>query len=113
MNEGELINDEFEGKWKFIEENGDYYLGEFKNGKKHGKAIDYPKDGDIIYEGDFIDGLYDGKGKLIDISNNRDYYIGEFLHGKKHGKGKQYDKNGKLIFDGEYLNGEKIEEKKD
>ena len=36
-------------------------------------------------------------------------YEGEFLNGKKNGKGKEYYINGKLKFEGEYLKGKKVE----
>ena len=42
--------------------------------------------------------VYDYKGKLI--------FEGEYLNGLKNGKGKEYDYDGKLKFEGEYLNGE-------
>ena len=54
-----------EGKGKFIEENGNYYIGEFKKGLKHGKGIEYIKKGKIIYKGDFINDKKEGKGKFI------------------------------------------------
>ena len=38
-------------------------------------------------------------------------YEGEYLNGNKNGKGKEYDINGKLIYEGEYLNGKKKNEK--
>ena len=34
-------------------------------------------------------------------------YEGEFLNGKKNGKGKQYSYNGQLEYEGEFLNGKK------
>jgi len=37
------------------------------------------------------------EGKLI--------FEGEYLNGKRNGKGKEYYKNGNLAFEGEYLNG--------
>ena len=43
------INDKFEGKGKYIFEDGDYYIGEWKNGSKHGKGIIYYKSGNILY----------------------------------------------------------------
>ena len=33
-------------------------------------------------------------------------FEGEYLNGKPNGKGKEYDGNGNLLFDGEYLNGQ-------
>ena len=51
--EGDFINDKYEGNGKYIFENGNYYIGEFKNDLKHGKGIIYYKNGNIKYEGDF------------------------------------------------------------
>ena len=50
-----------------------------------GKGIEYYKGGNIKYDGNFINGVYDGDGKYI--YNNGNYYIGEWKEGKKHGKG--------------------------
>ena len=44
-----------------------------------------------MYEGDFIKGKKEGKGKFI--WENGDYYIGKFLNDLKSGKGKIYYKN--------------------
>ena len=41
---------------------------------------------------------YNDEGEII--------FEGEYLHGKRNGKGKEY-LNGKIIFEGEYLNGER------
>ena len=52
----------------------------------------------IIYEGEGIGKIYDGKtDKLL--------FEGNFLNGKKNGKGKEFNVEEKLIFEGEYLNG--------
>ena len=51
--------------------------------KEMGKGKEYNYDGDLIFEG-------------------------EYLNGKRNGKGKEYDYyDGKLIFEGEYLNGKR------
>ena len=52
----------------------------------------------IIYETNIKGKEYDKYGKLI--------FDGEFLNGKRNGKGKEY-KYGILEYDGEYLNGER------
>ena len=39
-------------------------------------------------------------------------YEGKYLDGKWNGKGKEYYQNGKLKYDGEFLNGQKIKSKK-
>ena len=36
-------------------------------------------------------------------------YEGEYLNGKRNGKGKEYDEKGNIIFEGEYLNGEPLD----
>lgn len=47
-------NDEnLNGKYNW--ENGDYYIGELKNDIPNGKGIKYDSDGNILYEGNFID----------------------------------------------------------
>jgi len=38
----------------YICNNGDYYIGDFKDGFKHGEGILYSKNGDIIIKGKFI-----------------------------------------------------------
>ena len=43
---------------KKIYDNGDYYIGEMLNGKPHGKGIDYYKNGNIKYDGEFVNGKY-------------------------------------------------------
>ena len=56
----------------------------------------------IIFDGEFIKGkakAYDNYGELM--------YDGEYLNGKRHGKGKVYHSDGKLLYEGEYLNGKK------
>ena len=61
--EGDFINDKPEGNGKYYWENSEYYIGQFKNGFKHGKGIYYYKNGKIRYEGDFINDKFEGNGK--------------------------------------------------
>ena len=71
------------------------------NGNKHGKGKIYYKNGDIKYDGDFVNGKYEGNGKYI--CENGNYYVGQWLNGNKHGKGKVYYKNGDIKYDGDLL----------
>ena len=103
QNEGKFINGKLEGNGKYIWENGQYYIGQWKNGKKHGKGIIYYKDGTIMYEGDFINDKKEGNGKFI--WKNGKYYIGEWKNNKKNGKGKDYFSNGNILYEGDYING--------
>ena len=95
-------NDEKEGNGKYINEDGTYYIGQFKNYLPNGKGIEYYKNRSIRYEGDFIDGKYEGNGKFI----NEDgiYYIGQFKNGLKNGKGKLCLKNGIIFYRGTFIN---------
>ena len=36
-------------------------------------------------------------------------FEGEYLNGLRNGKGKQYDYDGKLIFEGDFVNGNRVQ----
>ena len=76
------------------------------NSKAYVKGIIYYKNGNIKYEGDFINDKYEGNGKYI--YENGEYYIGEFKNGLKHGKGIEYYKNGNIKYDGYFINGKRV-----
>ena len=63
--EGDFVDNKFQGIGKYIDEDGDYYEGEWLNDKKHGKGKEYYKNGDIKYEGEFIDDKYQGYCRLF------------------------------------------------
>ena len=87
---------------------------------------EYDKEGRLTYEGGYLNGKYNGKGKEYD-SKGVLRFVGIYLNGKKwsgkgyNGKGieeyelkegngfcKEYDfYTGKTIFEGKYLNGER------
>ena len=73
-------------------------------GLRHGKGIIYYKNGDILYEGDFLNNKYEGKGRHN--LENGNYYIGEFWGGLRNGKGILYNKNGSIIYEGDFENDE-------
>ena len=52
---GEFFEDKFEGNGKYIYNNGDYYIGKWKDSKRNGKGILIDKKGKIKYIGIFID----------------------------------------------------------
>ena len=89
------------GKRKYVYKNGDYYIGQILEGKKHGKGILYYKNGNIKYDGDFISDKFEGDGKYI--YENGEYYIGQWLDGKKHGKGILFYRDGNIKNDGDFL----------
>ena len=57
--EGDFIDDEFEGNGKYYQEDGKYYIGQFKKGKPCGYGKEYDKNGKLVYEGKFVDGKSD------------------------------------------------------
>ena len=59
----------------------------------------------LIYEGEYLKGKRNGKGKEYNESGDL-IYEGEYLNNKRNGKGKEYYKD-KIIFEGEYLKGKK------
>jgi len=68
------------------------YKGEMKDGKRHGKGIEYSPNikGSVIYEGEFVDGYYEGEGVLNLVSSNspiqnQNSYTGTFKNGVYHG----------------------------
>ena len=58
--QGDFINGKAEGNGKCIWENGEYYIGQYKNGLFNGKGIEYYSNGKIKYEGDFINDKFVG-----------------------------------------------------
>ena len=66
------------------------------------KGKEYYKNGNIRYEGDFINDKFEGNGKYI--YEDGDYYIGEWKNDLKHGKGKYYYKNGNIKFESYFIN---------
>ena len=76
------------------------FEGEYLDGKRNGKGKEYCEY-KLIFEGEYLNGERSGKGK--EFYDDNLIYEGEYLYGKRNGKGKEYDNN-ELIFEGEYLN---------
>ena len=92
--------------------------------KRHGLGKEYSKDGELIFEGEYINGKYfngkgfnimecdvkGGKGKVklyYQINPKLLKFEGEIINGEINGKGTEYDTNRNIIFIGEYKNGKK------
>ena len=87
------------------------YEGDYLNGERNGKGKEYNNDGELIFDGEYLNGKRNGKGKEYDY-NSRSIFEGEYSNGEKNGKGKEYINdyrycNKTLIFDGEYLKGKR------
>ncbi len=123
--EGIYLNGKRNGKGKKYDYiNGNLIFdGTYLNGEKNGKGKEYYNDGNLEYEGEFLNGFriegkgYNRDGKLIfELERNgkgKEYYIdgnlkfeGDFLNGEKNGKGKYYHRNGKIKLEGEFEDGE-------
>ena len=85
-----------------IYKSGNYYIGPINNGLRCGKGTEYYKNGDIKYEGYFVNDKYEGIGKYI--YENGNYYIGPFINGLSHDKGILYYKNGSVKYEGNFIN---------
>ena len=133
INEVEYLN----GKIKVVKDKSnsdeiDNYLlvfeGDLKNGIRNGKGKEYDKNGELIFEGEYLDNKrWNGNGKEFDYKENL-IFEGDYLNGKRwegiiynkeenlefrikngNSKVKEYliNKYNKIIFEGEYINGEK------
>lgn len=69
---------------RYVWPNGDAYLGEWRDDKRHGKGSDTYASGDR-YTGDFFDGQRHGQGTYT--FPNGESYVGDWRDGKRHGVG--------------------------
>ena len=81
--------------------NDAYYLGELKNGRRHGQGIMRYASG-RVYEGNWTSDMRHGRG--YEKYANSNVYDGEFAKGKAEGKGVYSWANGE-IYDGEWKAG--------
>ena len=56
-----------------------------------------------MFEGEYLNGERNGKGKEYHQFYNTLKFEGEYLNGERNGYGKEYHKKGKLMFEGEYM----------
>ena len=98
---GDYVKDKAEGNGKYICENGDYYIGQWKNGLRNGKGKEIYKYGDS-YEGDCVNDKWEGNGKYIWKDGH--YYEGQWKNDLRHGKAKEYYADGNIKYDGDFVN---------
>jgi hypothetical protein len=104
--------------------NGDYYVGNIKNGKANGSGKYYDSDSHLVYDGEFLEDKYHGKGSYFideldvmegqfikgEISQGKYYvddrliYEGQFENSNFHGHGKLYIYD-RLFYEGEFIEG--------
>jgi len=83
------------------------FEGDYINGKRNGKGKEYDYDqGKLIFEGEYKNREKNGKGKEY-YYDRKIAFEGEYKNGKRHGKGKEYNYNGQIEFEGEFINGKR------
>ena len=80
------------------------FEGEYINGKKNGKGKEYDIYGRLRFEGECLNEERIGRGK--EYYDDNLIFEGENLNGERNDKGKDYYENGNLRFKGEYEDGE-------
>ena len=102
---GNIIYEIKNGKGKNIKEYNHFgvfiFEGEYLNGKRNGKGKER-ENNFILFDGEYLNGERNGRGK--EFKSNKLRFEGEYLNGKRIGKGKEYSYDGELKFEGEYLN---------
>ena len=95
---GEIINNSMDGQGRYFDkEFKSLEYGQFRNGATNGYAIKEDSYGNLIYDGNWKDGLYHGYGEwFLDDQS----YKGSYVEGLKEGKGR-YD-FGDRIYEGEW-----------
>ena len=83
---GELKQNQLTGLGEYIFSSGAAYKGEVKNGLRNGKGIYEIVSEGIKYEGEWVNGLKHGKG-ILNISGQM-VYDGDFFEGIRQGLGK-------------------------
>ena len=83
------------------------FEGLYSNGKRIGEGKEYNDDGNLIFEGEYLDGKkWKGIAKEYDEDTGKLILEYEYLSGKIDGESKEYDKyNGDLLFSGKIKNG--------
>eukprot|EP01012_Entosiphon_sulcatum_P034506 TRINITY_DN43774_c0_g1_i1.p1 TRINITY_DN43774_c0_g1~~TRINITY_DN43774_c0_g1_i1.p1 ORF type:complete len:564 (-),score=78.32 TRINITY_DN43774_c0_g1_i1:178-1656(-) len=80
------------GHGRFIEANGEVYVGEWLDDMRFGKGVHYYSNGQVEYDGDWRSDVYNGFGTLYYESGDK--YVGEWLNEERHGKGILYYHSG-------------------
>lgn len=83
------------------------YIGDFEvnDDGLTGKGKMY-SNGCLLYDGEYKDGNYDGKGTLYFKNSQQVQYKGEFKNGNYNGKGTLYDENGNKVYSGKWSMGD-------
>ena len=89
-------------KKEFYNNGSILYEGEWNDFKYEGKGKLYYRNGIIEYEGNFFNGLRSGLGKEYFVSGGLKYE-GRFVKGLHQGSGKLYNENGHIKYEGSFI----------
>ena len=103
-----MTNQNFNGIGKYIHNNGNYYIGKWMNGKKHGEGKLYHFGGDLYFKGKFINDRKEGEG-IEYYSNGKIKYQGSFQNDSYNGNGTIFWRNGDY-FTGVFKDGLAVKE---
>lgn len=88
---------EVNGKASITYKSGNTYVGDVKNGGRHGNGVFKWKSGGSVvasYEGNWVDGVMSGSGKYYYSANSYPYISGKFVNGKPDGTATYYKEAG-------------------
>ena len=88
---GKIQNNETNSFWMFFKDVCCYYKGNSLNEIPYGRGILKDQDGNILYVGNWSNGLFHGNGILYCFG--KIIYKGEFYNGQIHGKGELFNTN--------------------
>ena len=88
----EMLKDGYTGQGTYTVNNGDNYVGEYKDGKKHGQGT--LTCAGTKYVGEWKDGKKHGQGTYTNYYGDK--YVGEWKDGKEHGT-MIYDNGAKYV----------------
>ncbi|QVK19176.1 hypothetical protein KHQ81_05610 [Mycoplasmatota bacterium] len=102
--QGYMLNNKYHGYGKLYDAYGNVeYEGEFKNGLFHGHGKRY-HNGNLVYEGGFLDGYQSCFGISYDSYNHREKHRGHWRRGHKEGYGISIDEGGFISYHGYFHN---------
>ena len=95
---GQFRNRKFNGTGTYTYRDGNKYVGQWRDDKRNGKGTMFFSDGGT-YDGEWVDDMRYGFGRE---TYNWGYYEGNFKDDKWYGKGKEFHKSG-VTFEGFYF----------
>lgn len=100
------MNAKFQGRGVLVTKNNSVrIIGQFHNGLPHGKATETFIEYNERYEGEYVNGMKQGKGQYY--VDDFLVYEGDFSNGNMHGEGRLIDYNGSE-FVGRFQSGKKL-----